>query len=329
MIVDDVIWGKTEIKDKKIIQIIKHHSMRRLKNIWISAYGYLFELKRNATRYEHCLGVYLLLNKFSASKEEQAAGLIHDVSTTALSHVSTYAIQGKYSGKEFHELQHKNFIEETGLDTLLIKLGLDAEKIIETDNFPLLENNLPDVCADRIDYALRDGLHLQTLSKQQVTKILKGLVVHGNEFVFNNVESAYLYSFNFYLLNLLHYGSPAEAHFNNDFGRLVNYAVKKGVLSEKDWFTDDINLTNKLRNSKDKKVKQWLAKYNNKLIIYEDTEASDETYSIKIRCVDPKVMVGKRIQRLSEISSDYKILIDTYKKQHQKHELLVRVKYRK
>src|SRR5688572_24993246 len=117
----DVVWGRLEIKDKEILQVIKHSSIQRLKKIWISAYGYLFNLIRNSTRYDHSVGVYLLLKKFGASKDEQTAGLIHDVSHTAFSHLSTYAMLGRYSGEEFHEIVQQKFLQESGLSKLLNK----------------------------------------------------------------------------------------------------------------------------------------------------------------------------------------------------------------
>ncbi len=324
----DIVWEDIEIEDKDILEIIKHPAMQRIKKIWISTYGYLFNLKRNATRFDHSIGVYLLLRNFGASKEEQIAGLIHDVSHTALSHVSTYAFQGKYTGTEFHELQQKKFIEDSGLAKLLEKLGYNPDELLHENHFSLLENELPDICADRLDYALRDGLHLQTLSRQQVERIKNGLKVLKGEFVFKNTESAFIYSFNFYLLNLMFYGSPTEAHFNNDFGNLVKFAVKEGILEEKDWFSNDVKLTNKLKKSKNKKVKAWLEKYNNRLIVYEDQKNQDIILPKKIRIVDPKVQQKGKTIRLSKISPTYNKIITDYKKTHQKHELPIKIKYK-
>lgn len=328
MMIYDVIWGNVDLQDNAIIKVIKHNAIQRLKRIWISTYGYLFDLKRNATRYDHSIGVYLLLKNFGASQMEQIAGLIHDVSHTALSHVSTYAFQGKYTGTEFHELQHKQFIESSGLSKLLLELGFDSNQLLHDSSYSLLENDLPDICADRIDYALRDGLHLQILSRQQVDQVLKSLKTHNKEFIFTDVASAFLYSFNFYLLNLMYYGSPAEAHFNNDFGNLVKYAVKNKILEESDWFTDDVILTNKLKESKNKQVQKGLAKYNNKLIVYEDAESPDFIFPKKIRIVDPKVLVNNKIKRLTELSPEYKKLIQEYQKNHTKHELPVKIAHK-
>ena len=324
----DVIWGNTVIEDASAKKVIAHPALQRIRNIWISTYGYLFNMKRNATRFDHSVGVYLLLNKYGANDTEQLAGLIHDVSHTALSHVSTYALQGKYDGPEFHEIKQQEFVEESGLGGLLEELGYASEDLLHTDKFTLLENELPDVCADRLDYALRDGLHLQTLSRQQVSQILDGLTVHDSEFMFEDEESAFLYAFNFYLLNMMFYGSPTEAHFNNDFGDLVKLAMKKGHLDEKDWFSDDLYVVDKLRSAKDKEIQDWLAKYNYDLVIYEDRDEPDIVFPKKIRVVDPKVKDGSKIRRLSEVSSVYDKIISDYKATHEKHELPVKIRYK-
>ncbi len=324
----DIIWGNTEIDDFDIRKIIKHPSMQRIKKIWISTYGYLFNLLRNSTRYDHSIGVYLLLKKFKASKEEQVAGLIHDVSHTAFSHLSTYAMLGKFDGVEFHEMVHERIIKESGLEDLISKIGFNPENILHNKKHTMLENNLPDICADRLDYTIRDGLHLQILSRQQVEKILQGLTVKNHEFVFKNKESAFIYSFTFYVLNLMFYGSPSEAHFNNDFGNLVKYAVKSGVLNEKDWFTDDVFVVNKLNNTKNTKIIKWMNKYNNNMVVYEDTKNPDVIFPTKIRIVNPKILDGTKFKRLSKVDPVYKKLISDYQKSHKDHNIPVRVEYK-
>ena len=328
MKVTDIIWRKTEIVDKDILAVLNHSATQRLKKIWISSYGYLFNLQRSSTRFEHSLGVYLLLRHFKAPKREQLAGLIHDISHTALSHLSTYAIQGKYTGEEFHELMQKKFIVGSGMADLLTKLGYSPDDLLHTSNFTLLENNLPDICADRLDYALRDGLHLQILSRQQADTILAGLTVNNREFVFSNEEAAFLYSFNFYLLSLMFYGSPSEAHFNNDFGMLVKYAMKIGVLKDKDWFSDDVYLIGKIKRSKKPKIQKWLETYNQNLVVYEDSKNPTKIYPKKIRVVDPKILIGNKLQRLTDINDLYRKLIVDYKSGHKGHYLPVKVIYK-
>lgn len=325
MKITDIIWGDVKESSKEFSAIVKSKPFQRLKNIHISTYGYLFELKRNSTRYDHSIGVYLLLKKYGASREEQIAGLVHDIAHFAFSHLATYALQGKYTEVEIHDLVAEKFLEESGLKKLIEDLGFNYAKIIDKDSLTLLENKLPDICADRIDYAIRDALHLQIISRTQADLILEGLTIHQGEFVFNNIKSAFEYSFAFYLLNLQHYGSATEAHFNNDFGTLINLAIKKGILQDSDWLRDDLYIIKLLKKSKDKEIKNWLKSYNRSLMVFEDSKNPTIVFPKKIRIVDPKVLIDEKLQRLSEVDEVYKRIIDDYSKSHTKHELSVKI----
>src|SRR5690606_2391072 len=108
---------------------------------------------------------------------------------------------GKYTKVELHDRMQEQFLEESGLKDLIIELGYDYDNVVNKENFPLVENELPDICADRIDYTIRDGLHLQIITRQKADQILDGLTIYNNEFVFSNEKAAWEYSFAFYLLN--------------------------------------------------------------------------------------------------------------------------------
>jgi hypothetical protein len=47
--------------------------------------------------------------------------------------------------------------ETTTIPHILRKHGLDPECVLEEANFPLLELDAPAVCADRLDYGIRDA----------------------------------------------------------------------------------------------------------------------------------------------------------------------------
>ncbi len=87
MIINDAIYGKYKINEPVLVELIKSRPMQRLKKIAQLGIPDRFYHIRGFSRFEHSLGVMLLLRKLNASLEEQAAGLLHDVSHTAFSHV--------------------------------------------------------------------------------------------------------------------------------------------------------------------------------------------------------------------------------------------------
>ncbi|MGC8537910.1 MAG: HD domain-containing protein, partial [Candidatus Micrarchaeia archaeon] len=101
MQVSDPVYGGFEIENEAIIDLMKSKPMERIKHISQQGIPREFNFKgaTNHGRYEHCVGVMLLLRKLGASDEEQIAGLLHDVSHTAFSHTAdmvfgSYADQG-------------------------------------------------------------------------------------------------------------------------------------------------------------------------------------------------------------------------------------------
>ena len=75
MEINDCVYGKCEITEPVLVELIHSKPLQRLKGIMQSgARVYIFS-NRDVTRYEHCVGVMLLLRKLGASIEEQIAGL--------------------------------------------------------------------------------------------------------------------------------------------------------------------------------------------------------------------------------------------------------------
>jgi len=156
MNINDRVYGINIIQEPVLIELINSKPIQRLKGInQAGASQYAIEGK-TVTRYEHSLGVMILLKKLGASIEEQIAGLLHDIPHTAFSHVIDFVFKDTNPNHEFHEKFHKKIILQSEIPTILKKFNfVDIDRILDEHNFSLLEKSLPDLCADRIDYTLR------------------------------------------------------------------------------------------------------------------------------------------------------------------------------
>src|SRR4030042_264193 len=98
----DPAYGKFEIKHEVLQDVIRTGALQRLKGI--NQYGtFQFILpKFKTSRFEHSVGVCHLLGRLGASVEEQLAGLAHDISHTAFSHVIDY-VNGQEDVQENHD----------------------------------------------------------------------------------------------------------------------------------------------------------------------------------------------------------------------------------
>jgi hypothetical protein len=108
MKINDKIYEKVEIEEPVLLELLKSSSVLRLKNI--SQFGvpdkyYHF---KNYSRYEHSIGVMILLRKLGATLEEQIAGLLHDVSVLAFSHVIDWVFaNGRDGVEDYHDSIHE------------------------------------------------------------------------------------------------------------------------------------------------------------------------------------------------------------------------------
>lgn len=119
------------------------------------------------TRYEHSVGAMLLCRRLGATVEEQAAALLHDVAHTALSHV----VDQVYDGRVVHEDDKHVYIDTTDLRSTIQRHGYDPDRLLDEHNYTLLERDAPRLCADRVDYGLRDALAFGILTYVVLTFI--------------------------------------------------------------------------------------------------------------------------------------------------------------
>ncbi len=76
MLITDALYGSFEI-DGVLEELILSEPVQRLKGIYQAGASFLVNSKWNISRFEHSIGVMLLIKKFGGSVEEQIAGLLH------------------------------------------------------------------------------------------------------------------------------------------------------------------------------------------------------------------------------------------------------------
>ena len=77
MYLKDYLYGDY-IVEEVIEELINTKEVQRLKNIHQGGASYLVNPNWNVSRYEHSIGVMLLIRLMGGDIEEQIAGLLHD-----------------------------------------------------------------------------------------------------------------------------------------------------------------------------------------------------------------------------------------------------------
>src|SRR5436190_23051682 len=91
----DRVYGDVAIEEPGILDLIGSPTFERLKGVRQAGPSALTFPFKNVTRFEHSLGVFLLLRRLGADRREQVAGLLHDISHTAFSHAVDFVISSE------------------------------------------------------------------------------------------------------------------------------------------------------------------------------------------------------------------------------------------
>jgi len=312
MVYKDPAYGGFEIVEPVVLELLKSSPVLRLKKITqhgATVYNREYK-KRIITRFEHCFGVYLLLKRFNARLEEQIAGLLHDVSHTVFSHVIDFVFPS--DEHDYHEKFYKEIITKSAIPKILKKYRIDPEKVLEEEDFSLLERKLPALCADRLDYFLRE---IGMFFDYDVGCTLDNLTVIDGHLVFIKKREALRFAKYFLKMNHVFWANPFQEFLYHLLAEALKEAINKGHLVEADLLTTEEEVLHKLR-----KTKNSLVSRNLKLIesaeekrLVVSRKDSGIRIKSKIRAVDPLILFGNKIRRLSSIDKKFATFVRNYK----------------
>lgn len=318
MVLKDRIYGIFEIDDPVVGELISTYTFQRLKSI--SQFGVPNEFYHiiGFSRYEHSIGVYLLLRKLGTSREEQIAGLLHDVSHHTFSHVVDWVI-GQTQNEEGHESQHLKIIGSTEISSILIKYGLDPAKIANLESFVYLDRPLPDLCADRIDYAFRE-FPLET-----ARDCFENLLVNNIQIAFASKSAAKLFAVNFLKLQVKHWGGFEGTSRYQLLAQLLSRALDLSLITEKDFRGDERYIVDQIKSSSDKEISAIRTMLKNKSL--SKYKSGDQIVYKKFRYVDPLYLKDGNLYRLSETDNKFRAEIAKAKLANQKGIVVPQVAY--
>lgn len=310
MNIKDRVYGDVEISEPVLLEIINSPALQRLKDIDQAGYFEPYFPGTCHSRFEHSVGVCSLLKKYGAPIEEQIAGLIHDISHSAFSHCIDYVLDvGSEKEHDHQDNIFDEFVKKSDIPAILKKYNFNLDYILNDENFPLKERNLPDLCADRIDYSLRTARVFKEI--ENADYFLGNLTVKNGSWIFKNFESAKKYAELFIKLNSAYYtGLPSAVMFRT-VGDYLRYALSKKYISEADLYTTDKIVLSKIKShhKEEEQLKLLFDRMNNKICFRNDPHDFDSEVFCKSRVVDPLYRHNGKIKRVSQIESSWNIIL--------------------
>jgi len=308
MKIADRIYDTFNITSPVILEIIKSTPLQRLKHISQMGPPNKFYHIKGYSRYEHSIGVMLLLKHLGASESEQIAGLIHDISHTAFSHIIDWVI-GTGHIESYQDDQHMKMVEQSKIPSLLIRFGINPHTVLDYKHFSLLEQNIPNLCADRVDYALREF-------PLEIAKMCyHNLVAINNQIVFKNKKSAQLFATHFLLRQKIHWGGYEAVTRYTLFAKALRFALEDSLITINDFMDDEKKILSKLTKSKNVSLIRILSVLRNKDLSYlsKSTVATQK----KFRYVDPLYLENNKVLRLTKTDSNFVLQTQKAKEENQ------------
>lgn len=304
------IYGSATITEPVLIELIDSAPMQRLKKI--NQYGILscVQKLKSYTRFEHSLGVLFLLRHFGASLDEQVFGLLHDVSHTAFSHVADYLFKTATDKYSYQDLIFDWYIKETGIFDILQKHGFEHiayEKVRTT--YLMLKDNLPKLCADRLEYNLYGAYIEEWVDQNTIHAILSHLHYADNQWFFDSYYYAHLFAIITLEMSRQYLCSGWNCFLYQETAHLLRYALDNQIITLDDLhFSVDTDVWQKLHSCSDEKVAHYLANIKNFKTSFVVTNADNYTFYVKakFRVVDPNVKTEQGIFYLSELDAQFK-----------------------
>lgn len=219
--------------------------LHRLKGVgllcgtdWTSLYKNRFYY----SRLDHSIGVALIIWHFTKDKAQTIAGLLHDVSTPVFSHVSDFRKGDALTQTATEEDNAGILRRNADLAKLLKDDGLTIEEVEDYHKYPVADNEIPQLSADRLEYMFPSGMALcGCWTMEEIERCYKDLEILKNEdgkdeLGFKTLETAELYCERFckigHILQLNENKLTLQL-----LGEIMNRAVQLQILCEDDFMT--------------------------------------------------------------------------------------------
>lgn len=278
----------------------------------------MFQLKSRYTRYDHSIGVALILWNFTHDVKQSIAGLLHDIASPCFAHVIDF-MKNDHENQEATEENTYEIIDKSEvIQKVLKKYNLKTDDVANYHIYPLADNPTPMLSADRLEYTIGNAYNRGIATLEELKEMYNDLIVVKDE---NGIEELTFKTlkiaenFTRVMINNSHYYVADEDRFSMQYlADVVKQAYDKGLINEKDLFTTEKEIINKM--CKDLETKElWDSFTKLKEIEIFDTKQED-IYCVNIpgkkRYINPLVIIDKETIRISETSGEMKNLINEF-----------------
>lgn len=305
----ETLYGVEWVEEPLILELISSPIMQRLKGVDQSGFSHYMGRIGPYSRFIHSFGVYLLLKRFDADFKEQVAGLLHDASHTVFSHGSDWLFYQGSHETSYQDNIHAWYLEQQNIDKIISKYGMTLQEVLVKGNgYDLLEQDLPDLCVDRLEYNLYTGYIMRLLTKEDVNSILDDLHYEKGKWFFEDpfIAAKFARVSIFFTEHL--WGAKWNAVMNELSAKALRRALQLGVIDVDDiHFGMDQDVLEKLYSVNDAEINELLVACNRVENSFVECKPEEADYycKSKFRGINPLVQINGEFHRLTELDGNF------------------------
>ena len=304
---------------------IDTHEMKRIGTISMSCgtdYSKFFNIKYWYSNLDHSVGVALVLWNFTHDKKQTLAGLFHDIATPVFKHCIDF-MNGDSEKQESTEEKTIEIIKNSKeIMALLNRDGINLEEVNDYKIYPIADNKVPRLSADRLEYTFSSGLTFHRVwDLDSIREIYKNIIVAKNEdgidelaFKDKSVCEKYIHIISKLWPEWVSDKDRTVMQFLADMCKSLNKIGKLDIddlyiLSEKE-------VISRFNNCDDKYLENAWKLFSNCDKVYKCEEKIKDKYCVnvksKTRYINPIVIESGKVRRIYDISNNAKENIDEY-----------------
>lgn len=256
-------------------------------------------------RWEHSVGVALIIWHFTKDIKQTIAGLLHDICTPAFSHVVDF-LHKDYEKQESTEAKTHEFIANSKqIQAILKKYNLTTVDVDDYHRYPIADNDAPKLSADRLEYTMGNFYSRGLMNKEEIMAIYNDIIITKNELGevelgFTNKEIAEKFT-NASLDNSRYYVADEDRFSMQYLADLLQKGLDRGVISNTDLYQDEHRVIALLQSHPDtNKLWQQFISFKEILIFNQKQNFYTVKIPAKKRYINPLVN-EKRVMDISPV----------------------------
>ena len=307
----DTLWRiySPEMPDF-IARLSETPPMRRLRQVGMNCgceYVALHrdDMCRRYTRFEHSVGVALIVWHFTHDAKQAIAGLFHDISTPAFAHVVDF-LNGDHLTQESTEAPTAAMIDSSSeIQSILHELGLTTADVSDYHRYSIADNASPQLSADRLEYTFGNFIQYGISDPDEISDYYRHLTAGTNEhaeteIVFTDPHTAEQFALSSMKCAYV-YISRSDRFTMQYLADLLRASIRQQVLTAADLYTTEENVISRLCSSP-RTLQDW-QKYCAIRAVQASDKQVENRYAVKVnakrRYIDPYVMDSGRVTSLS------------------------------